>query len=266
MNELQSKHNLGHTKWYALISYYKGMRQQLFSVMEDQEYESLYLLTALEATLETSPIFIELKSACDPLVAALPEECVVYLSAPSEVPFNALIVHLRLRLNILFDGRRKGLLHYYHPRVASYFFGRSSENDTSAWLGPFTTVQFLSQCLDQTAHWMECGDGLTLSDNSTWLVTLSQDRALTEQYDDQEIVTWAAENNVEAHDWEIQKSATRFCDQQGIDAPELRVRLRNVAHRHQVNPRLFNTSNKQFSELNTQQKIEFIEQYLSREY
>jgi hypothetical protein len=266
MNELDSKFHLGRTKWYALLSHYEGMREQLFSVIDGQEYEPLYLLTSLDVILEISPVFIELKSDRDPLLTELPEASVFYYSAPSEVPFSVLVAHLRLRLNVLFDGLRKGLLHYYHPRVASYFFSRSSDKETSAWLGPFSSVQFLEQCFDREAHWVECGDGGSVSDNSTWIMQPSQDRALTQQCGDQEIRMWLDAHHHESVDWAIQQSATQFCDQLTIIQPELRVRLRNAVHHYQVNPRRLNTGDPQFSELATEQKIECIEQYLAREY
>jgi hypothetical protein len=265
MNELVSSVCPARVKWYALVSHYPGMRQEVYAALQEHDAEPLYLLTVLEELLETSPVFIELLSDSDPVIALLPQEYTLYFSAPVDCAFDTLVSHLRLRMNVLFDGMRKGLFHYYHPRVASYFFSRSDMSDTASWLGPFCSVQLLQQTYDSEPRWAEFGDGEPLDDKSTWLLTQSQDQALNAQFEEQDVVTWAEVHGINQINWPYQNATTAFCNDLNIDDPQLITQMRNIVDQYDVNPRLFNTHNKQFSRLNTQEKVEFIEQYLARE-
>ncbi|MGA8138426.1 MAG: DUF4123 domain-containing protein [Pseudomonas gingeri] len=54
----------------------------------------------------------------------------------TRAPVQALLTHLRQILVVGFDEQHRGLLSYYNPQTASYFFDSSDPRELSGWLGP----------------------------------------------------------------------------------------------------------------------------------
>ncbi|WP_191485823.1 DUF4123 domain-containing protein [Pseudomonas sp. FEN] len=54
----------------------------------------------------------------------------------SRAPVQVLLAHLRRILVVAFDEQQRGLLSYYNPQTASYFFDSSDAGELSGWLGP----------------------------------------------------------------------------------------------------------------------------------
>ncbi|MFC3945030.1 DUF4123 domain-containing protein [Pseudomonas gingeri] len=54
----------------------------------------------------------------------------------SRAPVAILLAHLRQMLVVRFDADRQGVLSYYNPQTASYFFDGADARELSRWLGP----------------------------------------------------------------------------------------------------------------------------------
>ncbi|WP_273822259.1 MULTISPECIES: DUF4123 domain-containing protein [Pseudomonas] len=58
----------------------------------------------------------------------------------SRVPVPVLLAHLRQMLVVRFDGERQGVVSYYNPQTASYFFDGADSRELSRWLGPISLL------------------------------------------------------------------------------------------------------------------------------
>ncbi|WP_338526347.1 DUF4123 domain-containing protein [Pseudomonas batumici] len=58
----------------------------------------------------------------------------------SRAPLSALLAHLRQILLVRFDEQEQGLLSYYNPQTASYFFDSADPGELSGWLGPISCL------------------------------------------------------------------------------------------------------------------------------
>ena len=58
----------------------------------------------------------------------------------SRAPVSVLLAHLRQILVVGFDEQHQGLLSYYNPQTASYFFDSSDPCELSGWLGPISCL------------------------------------------------------------------------------------------------------------------------------
>ncbi|MCE0495148.1 DUF4123 domain-containing protein [Vibrio salinus] len=255
--------------WYALISDYEGMREQVYSVLDKHEIEPLYVETMLEPLIEKSPVLIQLKDADDPITEKLPDSHSLYFFAESTVSFEQVIDHLRLRMNILFDGNRKGLFHFYHPAVASYFFGLSEPKDTSQWLAPLLAVLVYRQIHSCADDWVL----ISPSDNrpdaelqrGVWSIAYSQHNALIQQMDEKDIVEWMKENGHSEINWTHQLKVKTFTEQVGLSHLSLIVSLRNFVHKEKADIDKFIFDQKQLSSLDQFDKLKQIKETMVRE-
>ncbi|CAM3647906.1 hypothetical protein VA7868_01447 [Vibrio aerogenes CECT 7868] len=252
--------------WYALVSYAPEMREQVYQWLDGHQCEPLYLTSPLESLLAQSPLLIALKyGSDDSLMARLPPERTLFFSAPATVDFQQVSTQLRWRMLVYFSGKLRGLLHYYHPQVASCFFSAADQEVTSQWLGIFCSVVFLRQSLREPACWTETGDFTSTPDMSVWHLHSSQEEALNRFYEEREVLAWAQANQT-VPDWSVQIAVTRFCADWKIDQQLLIDRLRDLADKtgqplslHQYDP-------EKFARLTMDAKVSHIESMILREH
>ena len=98
---------------------------------------ALFANTDLHGLREQGPQVIELASHARlaDCVHDQPEDWPGLLLQTS-VPAGALLEHLRRMLTVTFGLHHKGLLSYYNPWTASYFFDARDASELSRWLGP----------------------------------------------------------------------------------------------------------------------------------
>jgi hypothetical protein len=60
----------------------------------------------------------------------------------STAPLQVLLAHLRRMLTVTLGLHYKGLLSYYNPQTASYFFDACDARELSRWLGPISQVRW----------------------------------------------------------------------------------------------------------------------------
>ena len=247
--------------WFALVSHYEGMHKEVYQHIAEHEVQNLYLSTSLEDLKDRSPLVVCLNHH-DPLVNVLPKENTLYFSASKATSFKQVLAQLRLRLQIQFSGDRKGIFHYYHPSVASYFLGLSNKEETSRWLGCFSGVCFYNQVISSNEEWVYREGGEQMS-SSIWLLTQSQEHALKEKFVEQKIKTWADSEKLERIDWQKQKCVSTFCSQHRIEATNLIHQLRCWVQRYDLSQEQLNLP------LNAAQTpesvVEHIEQLLLKE-
>lgn len=58
----------------------------------------------------------------------------------SNASVSVLLDHLRGMLQVSFSGHYQGLLNYYNPQTASYFFDAADADELSCWLGPIAQL------------------------------------------------------------------------------------------------------------------------------
>jgi len=74
----------------------------------------------------------------------------------SEHSVDALLQHLRHILLIRFEQSRKGLLRYWSPSVASYFFPACTPENLNLWLGPISRLSWHATLSAQgEARWQQ---------------------------------------------------------------------------------------------------------------
>ncbi|MBU6959474.1 DUF4123 domain-containing protein [Pseudomonas sp. CVAP len=98
---------------------------------------ALFESTDLHALRDQGPQLIEL-SAQSPLMQCCHDEPADWpgLLLVSSASPEQLLGHLRRMLTVTFGLHYKGLLSYYNPFIASYFFDASDARELSRWLGP----------------------------------------------------------------------------------------------------------------------------------
>jgi Domain of unknown function (DUF4123) len=112
--------------------------QQRFA---DTPRYALFENTDLHALRDQGPQLIEL-SAQSSLAQCCHGEPADWpgLLLVSSVPSEQLLGHLRRMLTVTFGLHYKGLLSYYNPFIASYFFDACDARELSRWLGPIDKV------------------------------------------------------------------------------------------------------------------------------
>ncbi|MEI8631856.1 hypothetical protein P4S72_06740 [Vibrio sp. PP-XX7] len=176
-----------------------------------------------------------------------------------------MIEQLRWRLLVYFAGQRKGIFHYYQPEIASYFLSGSDEQSTSDWLGALCSVGFYCQTLSAQPGWVEIGDYTSTPDMTLWSLPPDQTLALDRLYEEREVQHWGNDTQTPDIHWPTQNAVTRFCDTYTIEAPTLRARLRQLAHRTQRAPAFAPMNEAQFTRLSPEDKVTQLEQIAVRE-
>lgn len=249
-------------RWFALVNHYDNMPVEIYQNITDHTVEPLYLTTPLESLLERSPLVISLKKN-DNLISLLPQEKTIYFAANEDISFRQVLSQLRNRLQIQFDGDRKGLFHYYIPPVASYFFYRANEEDLSKWLGCLSAICFYKQIKSEVNKWVHIEGEFNLVSPATWLLTQSQEQGLNDKFIEQEIDAWAQAEDIQALDWKNQKSVSSFCTEHQIEQPKLLSIIRHLVHTYNISlDNRYQVGTNQSSENIVKQ----LEQLISREY
>lgn len=98
---------------------------------------ALFEGTDLHAILASGPLLVELNPH-SPLCVACRYEPQAWpgLLLVSPAPQAQLLAHLQRMLTVTFGLHYKGLLSYYNPQTASYFFDMDDAGELSRWLGP----------------------------------------------------------------------------------------------------------------------------------
>ncbi len=250
--------------WYAVDRGDTGLAPAVYQWIDGHQIEPLYLMTVLDSLQDESPLVIALKyGGGDPLTDKLPPEQTIYFSAPMNMAMDDVLHQLRTRMVVYFEGNTTGLLHYYHPQVASYLFTLADREDTSGWLGLCCSAMVYRQQLSESASWVEVGDGHSEADPDVWVMQPSQEQALERLHEDKVIAAWAQQADVDEIDWLCQYQVTRFCQTYDIQAEPLQNHLRLWAQQNTFNLDDFQPE-EQFVALLPEQKIERLEQRVAR--
>lgn len=103
--------------------------------------QALFESTDLNSLSGHGPLLIALDQP-SPLVALSQSEPQAWpgLFLVSAAPLQELLVHLRRMLTVTLGMHYKGLLSYYNPQTASYFFDACDARELSDWLGPISQL------------------------------------------------------------------------------------------------------------------------------
>lgn len=189
---------------YLISHYAPSMAQEIYTHANSSDIALLYATTALAELSEYSPCVTRVHDA-DKLLKEYQHKAVsmdswsgIVVSVPSTTSFSTLLTHLRQRLLILFTGGRKGILHFYNPRVANYFFDSVEAQDTNHWLGPIKQVSWFApeHCLNRSLWCKVINTSLPVISTSQvpplWKMTPSQQTALERLYNDKVLADFFA--------------------------------------------------------------------------
>lgn len=259
-------------RWYAVISHYHLMPQEVYSVIQGHTVEPLYADTPLEELRDISPLVIELKSGSDGLIKKLKPTNTLFFAADKSLDFDFVIDHLRNRMYLAFDGVRKGVFHYYQPKVASYFFSLSDKEDVCRWLSPLTAIVFFNQVSSQKNEWFGITQDLEEMKTSeiaseVWTLTPSQDSALDTQYYDSGISEWGFAQGVEYSniDWSAQRRLSKYFDSIDVIPDNTINEVRDIIHSNSKIINNLNIENIETSSEKNDEKINKVKQALVRE-
>lgn len=101
----------------------------------DVQLHGLLENTSLHSLHEQGPQLLRLDRALSEVVHGNPDEW-PGLFLQSSLPVESLLDHLRQMLTVRFGEHYEGVLSYYNPQTASYFFDASDASELSRWLGP----------------------------------------------------------------------------------------------------------------------------------
>lgn len=121
---------------WLLLPYVSSQKMRLlFSYCQNPIVHWLFTSTVLEEVKNQGPAVVNITdSKLYQDYQQQPEKWqghIIYTQASQ----TELLSHLRALLVVRFYGQEKGVLNYYHPQVASYFF-QMPESQLSYWLGP----------------------------------------------------------------------------------------------------------------------------------
>lgn len=261
---LASTHGDEPINWYALVSDYDGMHQEVYGLIAGHNIEPLYLSTPLSVMIERSPLVIPLR-ANDPIVDKLSKDRTLYFSAPNTVGFDAVLAQLRNRLQVQFSAARKGFLHYYVPAVASYFLLLAEPSDTADWLGILSGAYVYQKIHSRQPEWVHILGANTLeASSSLWQLTDSQKDALNEKHAEQEIQQWAETQGIDVFDWPKQKAVSHFCAKHQIESQALINKVHSLLHENAIS---LDEASLTIAPGQTETSIvEQLEKWVSREY
>lgn len=123
------------TPLFMLLELDEPLLQRIYRLEPDPRPQALFADTELDTHIKHGPLLIQLTpgSPCLSDYRQKPEQWPGLLLS-SWQPADELLVHLRSMLIVRFEGKRKGILRYYDPQVASYFFPATEA--VATWLGP----------------------------------------------------------------------------------------------------------------------------------
>jgi hypothetical protein len=123
------------TPLFMLLELDEPLLQRIYRLEPDPRPEALFADTELSAHIEQGPWLIQLTPDSPWLsdYRQTPEQWPGLLLSTGQRT-DELLVHLRSMLIVRFERKRKGVLRYYDPQVASYLF--SATEAVVTWLGP----------------------------------------------------------------------------------------------------------------------------------
>jgi len=222
---------------YLVTSYSPNMAKEIYGVTIDTntaQFETdpldsdpltqaplliapLYIETRLSELISYSPFVVKINNG-DKLCQHYQQNAIntapnnelwsgIIVTTTMAVSFKQLLSHLRQRMMIIFDNERQAVFHYQNPTVAHYFFGEANQQDTAAWLGPISQINWFAY--SASAHhnsWCR-----VINDKPTppfkqseqqqpgsevWTLTVSQQRALEIKYDDKLLAQFFNDNDI----------------------------------------------------------------------
>lgn len=129
---------------WLLLEHTEALRPQLYRQVRQPTPIRLFDSTEVALYREQSPLLIEAarSSVLFAAVRSTPEHW-PGLIIDSAVPNEQLLAHLRHRLFIRFGpDNRRGLLRYWSPSSASYFFPACPSENLGLWLGPISHLSW----------------------------------------------------------------------------------------------------------------------------
>ncbi|OEC50117.1 DUF4123 domain-containing protein [Pseudomonas sp. ENNP23] len=135
-----------------LLEFTDELPKRLYQHAEAPAVQRLFGATELAAYAEHSPLLVNVQSCPDVYGAfhQAPEQWPGLQLTTSHTAAD-LLQHLRRMLFVRFEGQRRGVLRYYSPRTASYFFPACAE-ERMHWLGPIQQLDWYG------ATWAEEAD------------------------------------------------------------------------------------------------------------
>ncbi|NWA25210.1 DUF4123 domain-containing protein [Pseudomonas gingeri] len=129
---------------WLLLEHHEDLNRQLYQKVTQPTPLRLFDSTEVALYREQSPLLIEAarSSTLFRAVQNTPERW-PGLVIDSAMPRERLLDHLRQRLFIHFGpDNRKGLLRYWSPTTASYFFPACTSEELRLWLGPISHLSW----------------------------------------------------------------------------------------------------------------------------
>jgi hypothetical protein len=166
---------------WMLLEPKEQLLAELFRHVDHPDFVPLFDSTELAIYAAFSPLLVADDSAqtLSRLVRQAPTDWPGLL-IESEHSRDALLAHLRHLLIVRFEQTRRGMLHYWNPKVAGPLFFACTHENLADWLGPISRLQWHStsdtnwQALDNptAASWLATATKPLLS------ISLEQSQAL----------------------------------------------------------------------------------------
>ena len=141
---------------YLLVERSDDLLQRAYRLEPQPEPEPLFTDTELAAHQDDGPLLLRLSpgSALFDAYSKAPGDWPGLLLSTIQ-PASTVLAHLRRLLIVGFGERRKALLRYYDPRVASYFFPACAAESSTTWLGPIHQLNW------HGGTWRDAAQGLS---------------------------------------------------------------------------------------------------------
>jgi len=155
---------------WLLLEYSEELHPRLYQQVRQPGPIRLFDSTELALYREQSPLLIEAprSSSLFAAVRSTPEHW-PGLIIDSAIPAEHLLAHLRHRLFIRFGAdNRKGLLRYWSPSTASYFFPACTPETLGLWLGPISHLGWYGATWPEIAQVHARWHDLPNHRNATW--------------------------------------------------------------------------------------------------
>ncbi|WP_415639590.1 DUF4123 domain-containing protein [Pseudomonas floridensis] len=136
-----------------LLERTERLLEKLYQLLPAPKHNVLFDRTELAPCRDKSPLWLTIddNSALLDAIHANPEiwpGLIMQSSWSADCVFD----HLRHILIIIFDARRRGVLRYWDPITASYFFTSSGIDESPLWLGPIANLSWYGGTWADHAH------------------------------------------------------------------------------------------------------------------
>ncbi|MBL4831904.1 MAG: DUF4123 domain-containing protein [Aliivibrio sp.] len=260
---------------YLVATHTSTMAKDIYTHTKSPDIAPLYINTVLADLFKCSPYVVRVFPN-DNLIEQYQHKAKltknwsgIIVSVSSSTSFEALLSHLRCRLMITFEGQRKGILHYYNPIVANYFFDGPNTTDTDNWLGPIKQVCWYgSNHSPNQSLWCKIDNSsLTESEISTWVMTPSQQASLEILYDDQilaNFLTSTSQTINNREEWYQHRHYFSQAEHLGfIDIDHIYAYLSLCREHGSIDNTVFNS--KKFTRFSPAEKIQYLTSILKKD-